>query len=441
MHDTHINPGFITRMLLGGLVAGGGAGLLTALLRQRNTIVEDKNEADDSDLELHLPSRLRKQASGVTPLVNGASAVGEWFNRLLTPLEKTVQGPPPKAGDQPLSIWDYGIGGAAFPLAALGGLHLTRKAYQSWREQDVKDRLAEQHTRYMAALQDEAGSKQAAGRSLSTPQLAALAIGGIPLLTALTSGLLTDRFLDQQFPLKPKMQAPVNRVRVGFGEDPAEEEDTEAFKKASDALVHSALQFDKLASDAGVKAIVAAVSHGMLDDLERHQFKYGSDAMLDLAQGANLELPEDPLVKCAAIRVAVRSGIGPALMIMSSGVFANAAPDFRKQGAQLAEYTKTASQLIGCTAASLDLHIAALAGEMIVKTAATQPLTQDPVAQLRAMLQQRGTTTINKDDDSQMHTGTLQTGATGSQFSDSTQQANRPQNAMDDIVDNVLIKK
>jgi hypothetical protein len=432
-------------MLLGGLVAGGGVGLLTALLRQRNAIVEDKNEAADSDLELQLPARLRKQASGFSQLMNLAAPAGEWFNEKMAPAEQYVQSPMPAAGKQPLSVWDYMLGGAAFPLAALGGLQLTRKAYQGWRERDVKDRLAEQQSRYMAALQAEAeGTKEAAdGRGLSMPQIAALAIGGIPLLTALTSGLLTDRFLDQQFPLKPKMQAPVNRVRVGFGEDPAaeEEEDTEAFKKASDALVHVALQFEKLAADAGVKAVIAAVGHGMLDDLERHQFKYGSDAMLDLAQGANLELPSDPLVKCAAVRVAVQSGIGPALMLMSAGVFANAAPHWRKQGAQLAEFNKTASQLISCTASALDLHIAALAGEEVIKAAAAQAAPQTPMEQLRAMLaQQGGAATIGKDDASQMHTGTLQTAATGSQFSDSTQQVNRPQNIKDDIVDNVLVK-
>jgi hypothetical protein len=429
-------------MLIGGLVTGGSVGLLSALLRQRNAILEDKREADDTALELHLPPRLRKQANLLSMAANTLSSVGEGINTSVGAVvnaAKERMGSKPVAEPRPeqaLSLYDYLLGGAAFPLAALGGLQLTRKAYQGWREQDVRERLKEQQQRYMEALMTEADEKEVKRasdrRPLSTSQWVALAVGGIPLLTALTSGLLTDRFLDQQFPLKPKPKFPVNGVRLGIDDEPPTE-DSDQFKKAADVLVHTALQFEKQASDAGVCQVVAAVAAGMLDDLEAHQFKYGSDAMLDLAAGANLVLPRDPLVKCAAIHAGVRSSIGPALLVMSAGAFAEAAPSWRQEGGMLAEHEKLASQLIDCAAATLDLHIAALAGEDNIKAAAQ--LAQAPaMEQLRKSLLQGA----DKDDPTQANTGTLQAAATGSQFSNPAEQAGRPVNSQADIVDSVL---
>jgi len=441
-----INPAFLVRMLLGGAALGGGAGMLTSLLHQRNAIVED-NEEPEAGLELQLPPRHPKMAShGFSSLADGLASVGDGVNWLASKATGGYLGEKLKApNEQPLSGWDYALGGAAFPLAALGGLHVARKAYQGWREQDLKARLKEQQSQYMQALQEEAASagvghhKHAntqpddARRALSIPQWAMMTIGGIPILTALTSGMLTDRFLTQQFPTKPKVKPPTGDVRLSTMTDPADEED-EILKRANDMLVHTALQFGKLAGDAGVTSVVAAVAGGLLEDLEEQQFKYGSDAMFDLAQGSGHTLPEDPLIKCAAIRAAVRSGIGDSLMVMASGVFANAAPTWHKQGAEINKSSRLANQMLHGSTAMLNLHIAALAGEDTVKEAAQLPAGKDPLTQLREMLR-RGT-----QHKKPVATSTLQTGAAGSQFSAMHERAEPHSSAPPDNIDGILTR-
>lgn len=437
-----INPAFLVRMLLGGAALGGGAGMLTSLLHQRNAIVED-NEEPEAGLELQLPARRPKLAShGFSSIADGAASIGDGVNWLASKATGGYLGTKLKAPDeQPLSGWDYALGGAAFPLAALGGLHVARKAYQGWREQDLKARLKEQQTRYMQALQDEAAEagvghhKHAhtddARRALSIPQWAMMTIGSIPILTALTSGMLTDRFLTQQFPTKPKVKPPTGDVRLSTMTDPADDEE-EILKRANDTLVHTALQFGKLAGDAGVTSVVAAVAGGLLEDLEEQQFKYGADAMFDLAQGSGHALPEDPLIKCAAIRAAVRSGIGDSLLVMASGVFANAAPTWHKQGAEINKSARLANQMLQGSTAMLDLHIAALAGEDTVKEAAQLPAGNDSLAQLRALLQ-RGA-----QPKKPVVTSTLQTGAAGSQFSAKHEQAAPHSATQPDNIDGIL---
>lgn len=436
------NPAFLARMLLGGALLGGSAGMITSLLRQHSAIKDDERENEDDDvLKLDLPQpKMASDGAGGALMTAGtdlATLLSRGVNSAATGVSNLFSKQPDaaaveNANNQPLSALDYVGGGALFPLGLLGGLHVTRGMYQKWRNQEVREKLQREEQQYMKALQAESQTKRAgddARRAPSLPDWLLMAMGGLPVITGLASGYLTDRILDQQFATHaPKPERNFN-IQV-----PAQTpEDEEQHKKAQDVLVHAALQFQKEASDAGIQHVVAAVAGGMLNDLEDTQFKYGSEAMLDLAAGANLMMPEDQLEKCAAVRVAVRSGIGPALLVMSAAAFSQAAPDMRKSAQVLKHTPKLLGSVIKFAAAVMDLHVAAIAGEQTIKEASTMSAPAGGESQALRQV-------VAPNREARDNTSTLQAAATGSQFSSPQAQADRPITPNSDTVDELLTK-
>lgn len=402
----NINPSFLLHVLAGGAVAGGGVGLLNALLRQRK-VLADQEKDQDNVIPLDLPD-LSKSASESTMawLERSPAKVVQWINSKVSPPDATKFTPDSK----PLGGLDLALGGAALPLGFLGGLQLSRHAFQKWREQDVRARLAEEADNYQQALKEEAGSarnsKSASGRQpLSAAQLTLMALLGAPVLTGVTAGVLTDRFLDNQFPVMRPKKDPELRL------NPVEEEDP-ALKRASameaDFLVHLVLDgFSKSAAATGLSDVIRAVDAGMLTDLEDTMAKYGYDAMFDLSEKAPETTGRHQLGKCAAVHAALNSPIGNLVKLAAASAFADAAPMWAARGRDInREHVKLACELADFGGLAAQLHVwSSAAGAMPEEDIkqASAALAQITVDDLLALARGR-----KKHTEADTHASTLQ---------------------------------
>lgn len=361
----------LAKLMLGSLGAGGALGLLGALGRQRRTILEDAESEDEPDLILPATTKQADFGSvlgGAVGLATGAARAvnrtADWFRPEASATNGAGSASDAGSSGAP-SLQDLILGGVVLPAGFLGGLHMARSGFQAWRRKDLKERVRNEHEAYLKALADEARSTKKATTGAEEPRqplgvgtLLLMGMAGLPFLSGITSGLLTDRILTQNFPVR-KPQA--DRTRIKF-ED--EDEDTkQACDLSRDLLVHTVLSFEKDASDAGVAALVGAVAAGRLKDMESTMLKRGVDAAFDLAENCERYIPSDPLLKCAAVRTLVTSSLAAPASVMSAAVFSRRAPSWRAKGASVAEFPKLAKAFEAIGGLAVALHIGSLLGD------------------------------------------------------------------------------
>lgn len=453
-----LNPEFLARVLLGSTALGGSVGLINSLMRQRRTILDDDAPAED---EVVIPS-LQKTAYDALDVATAVPKAINWvgdlpsraINAMMPP---SAKGGPPAPQPEGVSGLDLALGGAAIPVGFLGGLHMARGAFQSWRRQDLKQRLKDEEEAYNEALRQEAQaehSKRASSdpapaaeprQPLTMGQLATMGIAGLPIMSALTAGVLTHRFLSQQFPLHKKK---TDRTRVRFEDDPASAEEKMATAVAPELLIHTVLEMHKLACDSGVADVIGAVAAGKLADMEDVMQKSGYEAAFQLVEGMSSHVPSDPLTKCAAVRRAVQSGMAEPLKIMAAAAFANAAPYWRHMGEQINQFGKMASAVEQFGGLAVLLHVAAAAGpEVLTKAASLASIQGDPEDALAHMFSAPydGGMSMDAtpfDDSAATDASTLQTGAANVRSSDGSSQsdvAELQSREPSDLIDSTLM--
>lgn len=326
-------------MLLGSLALGGGVGAIGNLVRQRNALLEDAQDEQDDDLAVPV---LKKQADVVSQVVSAPGRLANWVADVDA---SKVQ--PPNADT--LGLSDYMLGGAAVPIGFLGGLQLTRALYNKWRRQDLRSQLAEEQERMQQLLAEEAGKKQASGRPLSTADMVSMAMLGFIPLTAITSGLLTNAYLEQAMPTVST--APSRRLRLKtvtvnpVTKDGGEGDDKEAqtpatgpapVKFASAMLIHSVADRPV---DSGLHGLLGAALVGALPDVEGALLKSSSahpEAVLefsDMYADHWRNAPED-WSKVAAVTALAGSALEPIAGMLASLEFRDAFPGAMQRAAQ-----------------------------------------------------------------------------------------------------------
>ena len=345
------HPDFTGRALLGGAALGGGVGLISALLRQRQAILEEEDDEEDV-----LPI-LRKQAADVVESALGtmatvgeaANSVANWFTPKSTATAASPSTDVPQGHG--LGLMDYATAGTAFPLGALGALYGTRRLYQGWHRQDRQQKLKDEQEALMQAIEDEARTKQAAAapadgrRPVTTPALAMMAVLGSAGLGGIAAGMLTDRILEQQFPMNKKPKG--SGFRIGGIKPEAEEEDpNDATSKvaASEHLIHTALELTGYLGSDDLPNLVKAAASGLLPDVSERLAHQGVDEALDLASTVASTDLSNPLVKFAAVRALMRSPAASLAEITAASTLANVSPETRQRGAEIRAFPKLAAK-------------------------------------------------------------------------------------------------
>lgn len=341
-----------------------------ALMRQRRTILDEHEEEPPPDIVI--PSVKKADASEMLSRVLGAvggaaHAVNSAANYVMPKgAPEATAAAAPENSPKGVGIQDLIAGGVIIPTGILGGLHLSRGAFQAWRRKDLQDRLKTEEAAYMDAIHREASHNKSAAdeprQPLSMTNLALMGVLGLPFLSAATSGLLTDRILSQQFQQKrPRL----DRTRVRFADEPDQEAELaakQAADLAQDLLIHTVLEFPKAARDAGVSDLVGAVAAGRLVDMESMLSKQGHEAMFELAEGCARHVPTDPLLKCAAVRSLMKSACAAPASVMAAAVFKTQAPSWTARGADIAAFPKMAAACEVFGGLAVAAHIAAVAG-------------------------------------------------------------------------------
>lgn len=411
--DPIVNTSFLLKALLGSALLGGAAGLGNTVLKQRKAILEADEDPDDG-FAIPTPMAPKRAALGIVGdalgvIGDGVNAAGQKFNDVAKDWKFVGQQPQAQGADN-IGIPDLLLGGAAIPLGFLGGIHGARMLEQQWKRRDLKQQLNDSRQAYEEALQQEqqtakrastGGAAAPPSRPLNAVDATGLAFMGVPLLTALTAGILSDRYLSAQFPPLSKAIASEKRFRLSPGMQP-EEEDEMRIKAAADMLlVECALQTHKSSSDTGLRDLIGAVAQGRIDELEQIGHSQGVAAALDASTGGWHKAASYTLTcKHAAVVEALDSPVlGDTVRLLAATEFAHASPTWRERGAAYGEHPKMASQLESLTGAvSLMAVIADFQREFpAVKSASADPAVVGQV--LRSMLAGGGLQQNDQTDD------------------------------------------
>jgi len=440
-----INKSFLLKALLGSALLGGTVGLTNSVFKRRKEIMED----DDDGMSV---STAFKQAAGpVGNLVNfvgsGVAGAADKFNQLMPGLRT----PQPTSGREGLDGLDLVLGGAALPLGFLGGMQGARSVEQWWKRRDLKAQLENNQRAYNEALQAEAEAqreKQASARPLDVSDLAGLTFAGIPVLTALTAGILSDRYLSSQFPPLSRTVGADKKFRIAPGA-PAEDEQEMRYKAAADVmLVECALHAHKAARDTGLRDLVGAVAGGQLDALERTTLHRDLDAALAEASGSwDKATSFSRTCKHAAVIELLDSPVlGDATRALAAAEFAACSPTWRARGAAAGEHEKFASQLEGLTGAVVLLAVLTDAEDEFagIKQAAVATQEAVPYHLIRELLRQKQLQTPGSTrggaEGADDNASTLLTSAMETQHSDKSDQGassiavRPPKDAIDQVL-------
>ena len=388
----YVNTQFLANMLMGGLAGGTGIGLVTALMRQRRALLDDREEPELLPIDLPQTKLASQDAGPLAWLMNGMNWAGKSINQVAG--SKPVTERP--AGQ--LGLLDYSLGAAALPLAGIAGLQGTNKLFQYWRQKDLKDRLREDQEAYMEALMAERDStKQATtgaptgNRPMGAPDLAAMLVMGVPLLTAITSAVMTDRYLENQLPKNRDVVRGSGPRPLTFNTPQPNEEEAldEPTKMAAVATMVDVAMNLPTRHDCGLGDLLGVIARGHIKEAESILALYGTDALFDFADGAitAFEALTD-LEKKATIHVGTAvSALSPMLATCAAMEMAEALPSWRVKGAAVRQSPELECQAIKY--GSLVWSLGCRAAMETEKVAAVMPGVAAPLAnqQLRAMFE------------------------------------------------------
>lgn len=241
--------------------------------------------------------------------------------------------------------------------------------------------------RDLVALQAEQGGQKQASLS-TTDMLALLLMGSVPL-AGITSGILTDSYLDQQSPTNRDLvrRGPTQMRLKNVGQDEKEEAPvTPAVKAAADALLcHMALEVTK-AAGCGLRGLAGASLTGRLPEVIATLVTRGADAAIDQAQKYEHAWNSYPskAAKQASLMVLVGSAAGPVACKLAALDFSDACPHFVKEAQDWMPDRRACDNFVKF--ASAVWNLAAFAHCASEGVAVKEAGAQDTMATIRQML-------------------------------------------------------
>jgi hypothetical protein len=254
------------------------------------------------------------------------------------------------------------LAGSGALLSLIGTYQLTRKLYQQEKLKELQKELDEEQNLWTSGLAQKtkrAGAGAAVDPSVNKRELAFGFPIAAALLTALGSGVITNRVLDNIFPEVNKKDITDGPPRVVFRQTPPEEADEEERAKyASDRLavqsaMSLALEFSKKAADSDFLNLVAAVAAGRGEELEQAVVD-GDGGLIDvLVKGA----AAGPLPRwksdMAVNWLSGSAALGPSASILAMAEIGEALPamsklaaDMDTQDADAADYAVEAAGML-----------------------------------------------------------------------------------------------
>ncbi len=322
--QSQVDNQMLGHWLGGGLAVGGSAALLTSLVNHFKTLNEKAERAkdtsgDDDVLYVNLRHGQPKVAT------TGGTAV-------------------------------------AMTSAAIGapvGYALIRKLYEKQKRKAMQKELDEAQNAYldtMAPRKD--GEKEASfwDKALAMPGVATL-------LLAASSGVLTNKILDKNFPA-PKAPASIRPRRLVLRDQPPVEEEEEVREKAaaeadaSEGLLAMVLAHREAGEASGLGDLLKAAAAGRTEEI-LHASDEGIDTMFEVVKSAGVPEPTTALQRdlatgwlvrepeiAEAIKLAAAlefSNAYPMAMAMASAVPADMQDDMIKLSALFRQYYRAAS--------------------------------------------------------------------------------------------------
>lgn len=279
----------IFKYFTGGAMAGGSLALVNSLLhdlKKKQERANLSNTADDDTLYLRT-----KKAFGSSEFMTGPG----------------------------LAFTAGGVGLA-------GGYMAISKAYNKIREKRLQKEFDQSQQAYIGALKS---ASEPGGRNFGLWE----AISGLPftaaIVTALASGVVTNKALDKAYPepKKPTRKLP-RRVVI----------DPEMEKESSEHLASVVMSMKGLEKISSVPDLVCAVADGRLGEVRKSVNDFGWDSALELVKGAHRELGE--LEKIASCRAIIEDDLlRPGFDILVAGEFSDISPTYTKAAAALDEET------------------------------------------------------------------------------------------------------
>lgn len=237
----------IARALVGGGLLGGGVGLVTSLVNHLKTMdrraqAANATDGDDDVIYINVPKR------------KGVKVASDDPNKV-SPLATTLVL-------------------AGVPTAALGANALVRKLYSKFRQKQLQAELDAAQQLYIDDLAQKSANTE--GRGLVGGGGAIMAVPAAALLVALTSGVLSHKVLDKQFPAvqSPRKARPrrmvVREVEPTTEEGMIKEQSVQAdMADAYEHLIRTVISHPESGPASGLLDLVKAAAAGRTEEILR----------------------------------------------------------------------------------------------------------------------------------------------------------------------------
>lgn len=331
----NINKEALLKHLLAGLLVGGGAGSAIMLGRQLSSlnkrVKEQTSTARDDDtikLTLKQPDGLEKMASG-----DSLSAAASYL---------------------------------ALLAGAAAGFQGVKKLSESYRKKQLQREIDKAQQLYMTLGQDQLALKRGKPpefgvvKTASAEHNAFARVAGVPLalggLIALASAVLTNKFLNEQYPrpLDPASTRP-KELDLRITRAPDTVEATEILTKQ--AMVHPL---------STVSDVVYAVAQGRGEELREAVDTYGWDHAFNLTKNASHNKVSNLDKNLAVVALASDPLLQPGIAKLAAAEYADMSPGFTKLAQYIEPDIAEDLQNIACT---FNMHVRSKTFEPLSKSA------------------------------------------------------------------------
>lgn len=393
----------LLKMLVGGAMAGGAAGLATSYGNQ----IRDLNDAANESVE--------------DPVIEIPSEIGQPLNTKMAGADifEGKEAAPPNHVNRP-----PGIGALALALPTLGipavlSYAAARKMYQKHKKEELERELGDSQEAYQEALSKMANSplSDPEGRPLQgLENWGMLAAGAVPL-SGLAAAYMTNKLLDRSFPVAKKPKSTKIRIRRQAPEPPAEAHDSETAEEgpiidvegeeiekeaawleldrsdATEFLVRTVLGNEKVASVSQLPALLlnGSVDHQRTSNIFLFR---GPEAGFDHVKEASGTSWSDTLDRAAGISLMTKSAaVGPTVALLAAAEFADAHPMLCSQARaidpRVGEELEKFAALNGAIARAADVQMAIGEAEDLEKQAAEHTADVDLVMLTQFCMEKR----------------------------------------------------
>jgi len=336
----------LIKLLMGGAMAGGAAGLATSFGNQIKTLHDEANRVEEDPI-ITLPAL---PENPYQTKYAGAKAT-------TSPTDHT---------DRPPGIVALSLALPAIGLPALFTYAAARKAHQLYKKKELEKELANSEEAYIQALQKTASEEASVyanpeGRPFLDPEIWGMLTAGVVPLSGLAAAYMTNKILDKSFPVAKKPRQP-RRIRIRrqapqpspsvqdsetseYDQGAAIDVDAEEVKEASyydldesdavEFLVRTVLGNPKVAAASELPDLILNGSADYTRTSNMFIFR-GVDAGFRHVKSASKSSWADSLDRAAGIHLMSKSAsLGPSVALLAAAEFAEAHPMLCSQAAHI----------------------------------------------------------------------------------------------------------